>query len=57
MILVKHRPGESVDKALRHLKKKVDREGILKTLRSRRYYLKPSERRKLKQKAALRHRF
>ena len=56
MIQVKLRPGETVDRSLRHLKKKVDREGIMQTLRARRYYLKPSERRKIKQKAALRHR-
>ena len=35
--------GESVDKALRRLKKKMDKEGTLKEIRNRRYYEKPSE--------------
>lgn len=40
--------GESVDRALRQFKKKVDRAGILKDLRKHRHYEKPSERRKRK---------
>lgn len=35
--------GEPIDKALRRLKKKLDREGILRELRNRRHYEKPSE--------------
>ena len=38
--------GESADKALRRLKRKLDRENILKDYRDRQYYKKPSERRK-----------
>ena len=34
---------ESLDKALRRLKKKVEREGILKILKARKHYEKPSE--------------
>ena len=37
------RKGEPVDRALRRLKKKLDKEGTLKELRNRRYYEKPSE--------------
>jgi len=41
-----------VDKALRRLKKKVDREGTLKIVRANRSYEKPSERRRRKEKVA-----
>lgn len=49
---IKLRKGEIVDKALRRLKKKVDREGTLKLARSRRHFEKPSEQRRRKEKAA-----
>ena len=49
---IKLKKGESVDKALRRLKKKIDREGTLKTVRSHRHFEKPSERRRRKEKAA-----
>lgn len=41
-----------MEKALRRLKKKIDREGTLKTVRSHRHFEKPSERRRRKEKAA-----
>ena len=43
---VKVRRGENVDRALRRLKKALDREGILRTMRSKRYFEKPSEKKK-----------
>jgi len=43
MTEVKMRKGEPIDKALRKLKKKLDREGTLREIRSRRHYEKPSE--------------
>jgi small subunit ribosomal protein S21 len=49
---IRLKKGESVDKALRRLKKKIDREGILKIVRAHRHYEKPSERRRRKEKAA-----
>jgi len=49
---VRIKKGESVDKALRRLKKKVDREGTLKEVRNHRHYEKPSERRRRKMKVA-----
>lgn len=47
---VRLKKGESVEKALRRLKKKLDREGTLREARQRKNYEKPSEkkRRKLK---------
>jgi len=44
--------GEPVDRALRRMKKKLDREGTLKTVRANRHFEKPSERRRRKEKAA-----
>jgi len=50
MIEVRVKKGESIDKALRNLKKKIEREGILREARARRTYESPSERRRRKAK-------
>jgi small subunit ribosomal protein S21 len=47
---IKIRKGETVDKALRRLKKKIDREGIIKDARAKRGFEKPAERRRRKKK-------
>lgn len=52
MSSVKVRIGESIEKALRALKKKLDREGVMKTAKSKRYYQKPSIKSREKSKAA-----
>ncbi|HEY3761252.1 MAG TPA: 30S ribosomal protein S21 [Verrucomicrobiae bacterium] len=52
MTEIKLKKGEPVDRALRRLKKKVDREGTLKVVRSHRHFEKPSEKRRRKQKVA-----
>ena len=52
MIEVKLRRGESVDKALRKLKKKMNKEGVLKMVRQREYYEKPSARKYRERKKA-----
>ena len=44
--------GEPVDKALRRLKKKLDREQTLQQVRLHRRFEKPSARKRKKQKAA-----
>lgn len=44
--------NEPLDKALRRLKKKIEREGILKILKARKHYEKPSEKRRRKMRAA-----
>jgi len=46
------RKGEPVGKALRRLKKKLDREQTLQQLRLHRYFEKPSARKRRKMKAA-----
>jgi small subunit ribosomal protein S21 len=43
MTEVRLKKGEAIDRALRRLKKKLDKEGTLKELRNRRHYEKPSE--------------
>lgn len=50
VVEVRLKKGESVDKALRRLKKKLDREGVLREARARRAHEKPSERRRRKAK-------
>jgi small subunit ribosomal protein S21 len=45
---------DRIEYALKTFKRKVQRAGILKDLRARRYYLKPSLARKLKKAAAQR---
>jgi len=52
---VKVRAGESIEKALRILKKKLDKEGILKAAKAHRFYDKPSVKSRAKAKAALKH--
>jgi len=52
MTRVKVRPGEPIEKALRSLKKKLDKEGVMKAVKAHRFYLKPSVRKRAKSKAA-----
>lgn len=52
---VKVRAGESIDKALRVLKKKLDKEGIIKLAKAKRFYDKPSVKSRAKSKAALKY--
>ena len=52
MTEIKLKKGEPVEKALRRLKKKVDREGTLKPVRAKRTFEKPSERKRRKMKVA-----
>lgn len=45
---VEVREGESFESALRRFKKKIEREGILREIKERKHYEKPSERRRKK---------
>ena len=47
MVSVKIRDDEPFEKALRRFKKKWEKAGILRDVRARSYYLKPSEARKI----------
>ena len=46
MLQVRHKADDHIDKSLRRLKKKMDKEGILRDVRNHRYYEKPSETRR-----------
>ena len=52
MTEIKLKKGEPVERAIRRLKKKLDREQTLKKFRERRRFEKPSAKRRRKQKAA-----
>jgi len=56
MTQVKVRPGESIDKALRALKKRLDKEGVMKSVKAHRFYSKPSVKKRAKSKAAIKYR-
>ena len=43
--------NEPLERALRRFKKKIERDGVLKQLKARKYYEKPSEIRRKKRKA------
>lgn len=46
-------PGESLERALRRFKKKIERDGLLKQLRARKHYEKPSEKKRRKARSSL----
>ena len=46
------RPNEPIEKALRRLKKKIEREGTLRQVKARKHYEKPSVKKRRKQKEA-----
>ena len=52
---IKVNSRESIDKYLRALKKKLDKEGIMKTAKAHRFYDKPSVKKRAKSKAALKY--
>ncbi len=56
MTTVKVRSGEPIDKALRVLKKRLDKEGVMKSVKAHRFYMKPSVKKRAKSKAALKYR-
>ena len=52
--MIKITVNYNLEKAMRVLKRKLIREGVFKELKSRRFYEKPSEKRKRKKKEAWR---
>ena len=48
VIQIKVKRGETIERALKRLKKIMDKEGMMKQLRANRYYEKPSEKRRKK---------
>lgn len=47
-------PNEPLERALRRFKKKIEREGTLKTLSAKKHYEKPSEVKRRKKRTARR---
>jgi small subunit ribosomal protein S21 len=54
MIIIKVKDGESIDRALRRYKKKFEKTGILKEVRGRMYFSKPSVEAREEMKRAVR---
>ncbi len=51
-IEIKLRKGEPMDRAIRRLKKRLDREGVIRDVRAKRYFEKPSDRKRKARKVA-----
>lgn len=47
---VKVRKGEPVERALRRLKKRLDRESVIHEVRAKRYFIKPAQEKRRKKK-------
>tara|TARA_A100001011_G_C13990169_1_gene706909 strand:+ start:413 stop:622 length:210 start_codon:yes stop_codon:yes gene_type:complete len=56
MVNIKLKPGEDFFKAFRRFKRAVENEGIMRELKKRQAYLKPSARKKEKRKLAAKRR-
>ena len=54
---VELKPNEPIERAIRRLKKKIEREGILKQIRARKHYEKPSIKKRRKQKEASKRKY
>ena len=53
---VKVRKGEDPNKAIRRFKKKYEAAGVMRDIKRKRYYMKPSEAKKYKRKMAAKKR-
>ncbi len=49
---IKLRKGEPMDRAIRRLKKTLDREGTIRDVRAKRYFEKPSDKKRMARKTA-----
>ena len=57
MIIVKVDEGETIDRALKRFKRRIEKSGIMREIRERQFYRKPSEvRREILAKAIYRNR-
>ena len=56
MITIKLKPNDNVERAFTKLKNTVIKEGLYKELKDRRYFAKPSKRKRLKREEAARQR-
>lgn len=46
MLEIRVKKDESIDKALRRFKKRCNTEGLIKEIKKRKHYIKPSEKRR-----------
>ena len=53
MIVVQVKEGENIERALKKFKRKFERTGVIKELRSRQQYDKPSVKKRLKMEHAV----
>ena len=53
MIIVPVKDGENIERALKKFKRKFEKTGVVKELRSRQQYDKPSVKRRLKMERAI----
>ena len=51
-IEIKLRKGEPIDRAIRRFKKRLDREGVIRDVRAKRYFEKPSDKKRVARKVA-----
>ena len=51
-IEIKLRKGEPMDRAIRRMKKRLDREGVIRDVRAKRYFEKPSDKKRKARKVA-----
>ena len=56
MVRVIVRKNENAEKALKRFKRKVEKEGIMRDVKMKRFHMKPSDRKKLKRKLAAKKR-
>ena len=54
MVFIKLREGETIEEALRRFKRECERNGVLKEIKRREFYMPPSLARKVKQAEAKR---
>ena len=57
MIHIKLKKGESVERAMKRLKKIMDKEGLMKQVRANRYFEKPCEKKRRKSARARARKF
>lgn len=53
MIIVPIKDGENIERALKRFKRKFERTGVVKELRARQQYTKPSVKKRLKMEHAI----
>jgi len=51
-IQIKLKKNEHIDRAIKRLKRSIDREGIVKDLKERRYFVKPGDKKRNKSSQA-----